>query len=82
MEISVLFHIDTGGKLPPSLKNDIRTEVVKLCRSFNFSKNQARLVGRIIESIRNELKIEMPSSMKVHIRGVLQSRARDSHHNW
>jgi hypothetical protein len=81
LENSVLFHIDTGDKLPPSLKNDIRTQVVKLCRSFNFSKHQAELVEGIIESIHNELNITMPSSMKVHIRGFLQSRARDSHHN-
>ncbi len=81
LEISVLFHIDTGDELPPSLKNDIRTQVVKLCRSFNFSKHQAELVKRIIESIRDELNIKMPSSMKVHIRGFMQSRARDSHHN-
>jgi hypothetical protein len=82
-ECSILSIIDerSYSYLTALEKNDLRAEIVKLCRSFNFSRAQAKLVEKILSLVRDKLGVTMPVSMKIHIRGYFQSRARDGYLN-
>jgi hypothetical protein len=80
-ECSILSIIDQRSYLTNPEKNDIRVEIVKLCRSFNFSRAQAKLVENLVSLVRKELGVTMPVAMKIHIRGYFQSRARDGYLN-
>ena len=80
-ECSILSIIDQRSYLTNLEKNDLRVEIVKLCRSFNFSRAQAKLVENLVSLVRKELGVTMPVTMKIHIRGYFQSRARDGYLN-
>ena len=86
VESAILYHIDRvrsgyGKELSPSQKEDLRAEVVKFCRSYNFSNGQKKQVEKMIRLIQDELDVRMPSSLKIHVRSLLQSRTRDSYLN-
>jgi hypothetical protein len=86
-ECTILSIIDqmnyANVKLTPQEQNDLRTEIVKLCRSFNFSNGQAKLVENILNLVRDELGVRMPVANKIHVHsgGCFQSRARDGYLN-
>jgi hypothetical protein len=80
-ECSILSIIDQRSYLTALEKNDLRAEIVKLCRSFNFSRAQAKLVENLVSLVRKELGVTMPEAMKIHVRGYFQSRARDGYLN-
>ena len=80
-ECNILSIIDQRSYLTALEKNDLRAEIVKLCRSFNFSRAQAKLVEKILSLVHDKLGVTMPVAMKIHVRGYLQSRARDGYLN-
>ena len=74
VSMAVQHHIDEAAKISPAMKNDIRTQFAKLCRSFRFDEDEISLLLKLKTDLHNKLKIEIPPAVKIHRRRLFQSR--------